>query len=98
HRGLLFHRIVNVLQTSAGHAPCHVENVSSRLCSISSTQGFIFISPLFHVLFISYIYSRNMRCDLHVHSTASGMCDPPGLTRICKESYNPPSEVYHRCK
>jgi len=39
-----------------------------------------------------------MRCDLHVHSIASGMCDTPGLTRICKESYNHPSEVYHRCK
>ena len=35
-----------------------------------------------------------MRCDLHVHSTASGMCDTPGLTRICKESYNHPAEVY----
>lgn len=39
-----------------------------------------------------------MRCDLHVHSTASGMCDTPGLSRICKESYNDPAEVYHRCK
>jgi len=39
-----------------------------------------------------------MRCDLHVHSIASGMCDTPGLTRICKESYNQPSHVYERCK
>jgi predicted metal-dependent phosphoesterase TrpH len=39
-----------------------------------------------------------MRCDLHVHSIASGMCDTPGLTRICKESYNHPAEVYERCK
>ena len=39
-----------------------------------------------------------MRCDLHVHSTASGMCDTPGLSRICKESYNDPAEVYDRCK
>src|ERR1700747_890138 len=39
-----------------------------------------------------------MRCDLHVHSIASGMCDTPGLTRIAKESYNHPAEVYHRCK
>src|SRR6516165_1595016 len=39
-----------------------------------------------------------MRCDLHVHSTASGMCDTPGLSRICKESYNDPAEVYHCCK
>jgi len=39
-----------------------------------------------------------MRCDLHVHSIASGMCDTPGLTRIAKESYNQPAEVYARCK
>ena len=26
------------------------------------------------------------------------MCDTPGLTRICKESYNHPTEVYERCK
>ena len=26
------------------------------------------------------------------------MCDTPGLTRICKESYNDPAEVYDRCK
>ena len=39
-----------------------------------------------------------MRCDLHLHSTASGMCDTPGLTRVCKESYNQPPAVYERCK
>jgi predicted metal-dependent phosphoesterase TrpH len=26
------------------------------------------------------------------------MCDTPGLSRICKESYNDPAEVYDRCK
>ena len=26
------------------------------------------------------------------------MCDTPGLTRIAKESYNHPAEVYDRCK
>jgi len=39
-----------------------------------------------------------MRCDLHVHSTGSGMCNTPGLTRICKESYNQPLGVYHLSK
>jgi predicted metal-dependent phosphoesterase TrpH len=39
-----------------------------------------------------------MRCDLHVHSTGSGMCNTPGLRRICKESYNDPADVYARCK
>ena len=39
-----------------------------------------------------------MRCDLHVHSLASGMCNTPGLTRLCRESYSRPSDVYRRCK
>src|SRR5258708_12604026 len=39
-----------------------------------------------------------MRCDLHVHSVASGMFDVPGLSRICRESYNDPTEVYQRLK
>jgi predicted metal-dependent phosphoesterase TrpH len=39
-----------------------------------------------------------MRCDLHVHSIASGMCNTPVLSRICRESYNQPAEVYSRLK
>jgi predicted metal-dependent phosphoesterase TrpH len=39
-----------------------------------------------------------MRCDLHVHSIASGMCNTPILDRLCRESYNDPAEVYTRLK
>jgi predicted metal-dependent phosphoesterase TrpH len=39
-----------------------------------------------------------MRCDLHVHSTASGMCSTPGLNRVCRESYNEPQQVYDQLK
>jgi predicted metal-dependent phosphoesterase TrpH len=39
-----------------------------------------------------------MRCDLHVHSIASGMCNTPGLGRLCRESYNDPLEVYEQLK
>jgi predicted metal-dependent phosphoesterase TrpH len=39
-----------------------------------------------------------MRCDLHIHSTASGPCNTPGLSRICLESYNDPQQVYNRLK
>ncbi|MDP9146802.1 MAG: PHP domain-containing protein [Acidobacteriota bacterium] len=35
-----------------------------------------------------------MRCDLHVHSLESGMFNAPGLSRICRESYTDPTEVY----
>src|SRR5882672_6374577 len=39
-----------------------------------------------------------MRCDLHVHSIASGMFTAPVLDRICRESYSDPTEVYNRLK
>src|SRR6202023_765784 len=39
-----------------------------------------------------------MRCDLHVHSLASGMFTAPVLNRFCRESYNDPAEVYVRLK
>jgi predicted metal-dependent phosphoesterase TrpH len=39
-----------------------------------------------------------MRCDLHVHTTHSGMCSIPLLNRICRESYNDPHEVYETLK
>src|ERR1700729_1515243 len=39
-----------------------------------------------------------MRCDLHVHTTASGTCNPPGLAQVGRESYNDPAEVYDRAK
>src|SRR6266481_6866724 len=39
-----------------------------------------------------------MRCDLHVHSIASGMFTAPVLDRICRESYNDAREVYNRLK
>jgi predicted metal-dependent phosphoesterase TrpH len=39
-----------------------------------------------------------MRCDLHVHSIASGMFDGPGLNWFCRESYNDPTELYDRLK
>jgi predicted metal-dependent phosphoesterase TrpH len=35
-----------------------------------------------------------MRCDLHVHSYHSGMCEVPGLNRVCRESYSAPGAVY----
>jgi predicted metal-dependent phosphoesterase TrpH len=56
------------------------------------------ISRSLHGLFISQVYDLSMRCDLHVHSTGSGMCSTPGLGRLCKESYNEPADVYARCK
>src|SRR5260370_23973647 len=53
--------------------------------------------PLYR-LFISAPDNYSMRCDLHVHSIASGMFTAPGLNRICRESYNDPAEVYDRLK
>jgi len=39
-----------------------------------------------------------MRCDLHVHTRHSGMCNIPLLTRSCRESYNDPGAVYEILK
>jgi predicted metal-dependent phosphoesterase TrpH len=39
-----------------------------------------------------------MRCDLHVHTTHSGMCTIPVLSRVCLESYNEPHALYERLK
>jgi predicted metal-dependent phosphoesterase TrpH len=39
-----------------------------------------------------------MRCDLHVHTRHSGMCNIPGFQRFCRESYNPPDAVYATLK
>ena len=35
-----------------------------------------------------------MRCDLHVHTKASGMFNLPGLKHLCQECYNEPADVY----
>jgi predicted metal-dependent phosphoesterase TrpH len=59
---------------------------------------FMQISPCLYRLFISTNDNCSMRCDLHVHSIASGMFTAPGLNRICRESYNDPAEVYDRLK
>jgi predicted metal-dependent phosphoesterase TrpH len=59
---------------------------------------FMKILPSLYRLFISCVHNRIMRCDLHVHSIASGMFTVPGLDRICRESYNQPAEVYDRLK
>lgn len=55
------------------------------------------LRPL-HGLFICPRYKSLMRCDLHVHSIASGNSDTPGLSRVCRESYNDPETVYSRLK
>lgn len=39
-----------------------------------------------------------MRCDLHVHTTHSGNCTIPVLSRVCLESYNEPHALYERLK
>lgn len=39
-----------------------------------------------------------MRCDLHVHTLHSGMCNVPFLSAVCRESYNEPGELYRELK
>src|SRR3981189_1919939 len=65
---------------------------------MSSMGTFTQISSPLSRLLISGADNCTMRCDLHVHSIASGMFTVPGLNRICRESYNHPAEVYDRMK
>jgi predicted metal-dependent phosphoesterase TrpH len=39
-----------------------------------------------------------MKCDLHVHTTHSGKCTVPVLSRVCLESYNEPPALYATLK
>jgi len=39
-----------------------------------------------------------MRCDLHVHTRHSGMCNIPLLDRVCRECYSDPEAVYQTLK
>jgi predicted metal-dependent phosphoesterase TrpH len=39
-----------------------------------------------------------MKCDLHVHTRHSGMCNIPGFQRFCRESYNDAQTVYETLK
>ncbi len=39
-----------------------------------------------------------MKCDLHVHTKHSGMCNLPLLDRVCRECYNDPQAVYDTLK
>jgi predicted metal-dependent phosphoesterase TrpH len=36
----------------------------------------------------------HMKCDLHVHSWHSGLCDTPVLSRFCRESYSDPEQLH----
>ncbi len=39
-----------------------------------------------------------MRCDLHVHTVHSGLCNIPVLSAFCNESYSEPHAVYEKLK
>jgi len=56
------------------------------------------ILPPLHRLFIFRPDNGPMRCDLHVHSKASGMFNLAGLKHVCQECYSEPLEVYNLLK
>jgi predicted metal-dependent phosphoesterase TrpH len=39
-----------------------------------------------------------MRCDLHVHTVHSGLCNIPVISAFCLESYSQPEAVYSKLK
>ena len=68
------------------------------MCSISSVGTRAKYSSAVYGLFIRILHHGFMRCDLHVHSTGSGMCDTPLVGRFCRESYSDPLAVYETLK
>src|SRR5262249_36740287 len=78
--------------------PCYVENSKSPLCSMSYMDTFTYNSQPLHGLFISKSDNFAMRCDLHVHTKASGLINTPFIRHFCYESYNDAEAVYDRCK
>lgn len=43
-------------------------------------------------------YQLNMKCDLHIHTTHSGMCTVPVMDRVCRECYTQPEAAYRKLK
>jgi predicted metal-dependent phosphoesterase TrpH len=78
------------------HALWITEEVS--FYSISCIDTFTHISQPLHRLFISPRHTSPMRCDLHVHTKASGMCNTAFVRNFCRESYNDAQDVYNCCK
>lgn len=68
------------------------------MCSISCHNTFIYNLQPLHRLFISSRDYCGMRCDLHVHTKASGRITTPFIRHFCNESYNDAQDVYDRCK
>src|ERR1700761_4259998 len=61
----------------------------------------LLVTDVFSTIQSSVTYrglQRAMRCDLHVHTRHSGMCNIPGFHRFCRESYNDPEAVYQTLK
>ena len=65
---------------------------------MSYINTFIYNSQPLHGLFISLAHTFPMRCDLHVHTKASGRITTPLIRHFCNESYNDAQDVYDRCK
>ncbi len=41
-----------------------------------------------------WVYCKNVKCDMHVHSYFSGPCTTRFVRRFCRESYSDPCEIY----
>src|ERR1700732_2639257 len=68
------HIVARTFAVREERVTCHVDKNVSLLCSISYAATFTYNSQPLHSLFMSLRNDIPMRCDLHVHSVASGMC------------------------
>lgn len=51
-----------------------------------------------HSAVTSRCHPERVKCDLHVHSVHSGMCQTPVLSRWCRECYSPAAAAYQILK
>ena len=78
---------------------CHVDNDGSHLCSMSSMSTFMQISPTSSRT-VHIDPSTIVSCDATFTFTRQRRecATLPGSSRVCRESYNDPQEVYDRLK
>lgn len=68
------------------------------MCPKSYIPLFINFFRVCHPAVTSRCHSRRVKCDLHVHSVHSGMCQQPVLRRWCRECYSPAEQAYEVLK
>jgi len=95
---------MEIQKLSCAHVPSRSPKfrpqATSRICSNPDGNTFS-VTDVFSTIQLTVTNTglqKGMKCDLHVHTRHSGMCNIPGFHRFCRESYNEPEAVYETLK